>query len=158
MQITQAQVGNFIYPFVEGQPLPITIGETLKVYYSFKYKIPERGSVRIWASLYKYSFGIIDRQGQSQTKEYITLEKSLEWKDYEGEISIVIGSMPLSELEGNPYGLILELPDYGVEAEHHIDACIEVMAAPSIFGIVGPLLVLGLMAGVVSMMKPEKKK
>lgn len=148
--ITQVQVGNVIYPLVEGQPLPITVGQTLRVFYQFKYKMPETSGVRIWASLYGYVYGIIARQELAQTKEMITLPKALEWSPYEGEIDINIGDVP-----AGIYGLICELPDY--DAEEHIDDSIEVPAAPSIFEMLGPLLVLGLMAGVMSMVAPAKE-
>lgn len=144
----QVQVGNLLYPLVEGQPLPIAVGETIRVSYAFRYKMPERTSVRIWASHYNYTMGVLNRQGQAQTKLTITLEKALEWKDYAGQIDIVVG-----QVSPGTYGLICELPDYK-DVEHHIDDCIEVTAAPSVLGMIGPLLVLGLMAGMVSMMVP----
>lgn len=146
VQIIQAQVGNITYPLTEGQPLPITVGEILSVSYAFNYKMPETANIKIWASLYKYSFGILDRQGQSQTKEVITLVKALDWKPYEGVIDIVVGDM----LPGT-YGLICELPDYDVE--ERIDDCLEISAPPSIWDMIGPLLVIGLMAWMIPMMK-----
>ena len=149
MQIVQAQVGNNLYPLIEGEPLPIVVGETIRVFYAFRYKMPERSDVRIWASLYYYTLlGFFEREERAQTKQIITLEKTLEWRDYSGEIDIVV-----SEATPDIYGLILELPDYsGVEEK--IEDCIEVTAAPGIFDMIGPLLVLGLMAGLVSMMAP----
>ena len=153
MQITQAQVGGFIYPLVEGQPLPVTVGETIRVSYAFRYKMPEDTSVRIWASLYRYTAGILDRASQAQTKGTITLEKALDWQDYAGEIDIEVG-----QVSAGTYGLICELPDYGAEAEDHIDNCIEVAAAPSMLDMVGPLLMLGLMVGMVSMMAPAMEE
>lgn len=149
MQITQVQVGNLLYPLAEGQPLPFAVGETIRVFYTFKYKMPKTGDVRVWTSLYNYSPGYLDRKEAAQTKQVITLEKALDWKDYAGEIDIVIG-----QVSAGIYGLICELPDYGAEAEHHIDNCIEVTAPPSVFEMIGPLLVLGLMMGMVAMMAP----
>lgn len=152
MQLTYAQVGNLLYPLAEGQPLPIAVGETIKVFYAFSYKMPETADVRIWASLYRYTAGILDRSSQAQTKGTITLEKALERKDYAGEIDIVIG-----QVSPGTYGLICELPDYGAEAERHIDDCIEVAAPPSLWSVIGSLLVLGLMAGLVGMIVPTEK-
>ena len=148
MQITQVQVGNVLYPLAEGQPLPIAVGETIRVFYAFKYKVAETTDVRIWASLFARPFDEIDRHEKAQTKGTIMLEKALEWKDYSGEIEILVGSTP-----PGIYGLICELPDYK-DAQHYIDDCIEVTTAPSVFEMIGPLLVLGLMAGMVSMMAP----
>ena len=147
MQMTHVQVGNFIYPLTEGQPLPITVGETVRVFYAFKYKLPETADVQIWASLFKYVLGIGNRQENARTKGTITLEQALEWKDYSGEIDIVVG-----QVGAGTYGLICELPDYRIW--NHIDDCIEVAAAPSMFEMIGPLLVIGLMAAMVGMMAP----
>ena len=147
MQIMQVQVGNALYPLTEGQPLPISVGETIRVFYAFRYMMPVAAGVRIWASLYRYTAGVLDRASQAQTKQTITLEQALEWKDYDGQIDIVVG-----DIGSGTYGLICELPDY--DKEDHRDDCIEVTAAPGIFEMIGPLLVLGLMAGMFSMMAP----
>jgi hypothetical protein len=149
MQITGVQVGNAIYPLTEGQPLPISVGETIRVFYAFKYMMPVAAGVRIWASLYRYTAGLLDRSSQAQTKQTITLEKALEWKDYDGQIDIVVG-----KVNSGTYGLICELPDYGADAGAHIDDCIEVTAAPGIFEMIGPLLMIGLMVAMMSMMAP----
>lgn len=151
MQIANAQIGNTLYPLVEGQPLPIAVGEIIKVFYAFRYKMPKTADVGIWASVYKYSLGLLDRQGQAQTKEAITLQGTLDWKDYSGEIDIVIGDMPT-----DVYGLILELPGYDVEDK--IDDCLEIAAAPSMWGVMGNLLMLGLLFGVVSMITPAMEE
>ena len=149
MQIVQVQVGNVLYPLTEGQPLPVTVGDTIKIFYSFKYKMPQTSGVRIWASLYYYTLlGFFEREERAQTKQTITLEKALEWKDYSSVIDIVVG-----EATPDIYGLILELPDYK-DVEDKIEACIEVTAAPSVFDMIGPLLGLGLMMGMVAMIAP----
>lgn len=148
MQIMQVQVGNALGALNPGQPLPVGVGDTIKVFYAFNYKVAETTGVEIWASLYRYTAGVLDRSSQAQTKQTITLEKAIEWKLYEGEIDIVIG-----QVNSGSWGLICELPDYA-EAEQHIDDCIEVTAAPGVFEMIGPLLVIGLMAAMVSMMAP----
>ena len=147
MLIPQVQVGNTLYPLVEGQPLPIAVGEILRVFYSFSYKLPEASDVRIWASFYNYTIGILNRKESAQTKQTITLEKALDWKDYSGEIDILVG-----DISPGIYGLICELPGYNID--ERIDNCLEVAGVPSIMDMMGPLLVLGLMAGMVSMMAP----
>jgi len=147
MQIMAVQVGNAIVALDPGQPLTVSVGDTLRVFYAFNYKVAETTGVEIWASLYKYVVGILNRQEQAQKKQTITLEKAIEWRPYEGEIDIGVG-----DVSPGTYGLICELPKYDVE--HHIDDCIEVTAPPSVWEMMGPLLVLGLMAGMVSMMAP----
>lgn len=148
MQITQALVGNVLYPLTEGQPLPISVGDVIRLFYTFSYKLPERTTVRIWASLYDAPLGWLNRKEAAQTKETITLEETLEWQDYSGEIDIVIGS-----IGSGIYGLIVELPDYDVEAR--IESCLEVAAVPSVFDMIIPLLILGLMAGIMLPMLKE---
>jgi hypothetical protein len=155
MLIAGVQAGNALYSLVKGQPLPITVGQTIRVFFSFKYKMPEREDVAIWASLYQYTAGILNRAGKAQTKATIMLDRTTEWKDYQGYIDITVGSV-----SAGTYGLIVELPGRK-DAEAKIDDCLEVMAAPGIAEWVGPLLVLGLMAGMVGMMAPmmeEKSK
>lgn len=149
MQIAQVQLGNVVYSLAEGQPLPITVGDTIKVFYSFTYKMPQRTDVRIWASLYRYTAGILDRASAAQTKQTITLEKALDWIPYEGEIDIVVGS-----ISAGTYGLICELPDY--DTESHIDDSIEVSAPLNIWEMMGPLLIIGLMVGLMSMLTPKE--
>ena len=151
MQIT-VQVGNALVALNPGQPLPVSAGDTLRVFYAFNYKVAETTGVEIWASLYRWSDHIyIDRQEEAQTKQTITLEKALTYQPYEGEIDIVVG-----QINSGTYGLICEFPDFDVEGR--IDDCIEVAAAPSIWGTVGTLLALGLMAAMVSMMAPMMKE
>jgi len=149
MEIAQVQLGNVVYSLTEGQPLPIMAGDTLKVFYSFTYRMPQRTDVRIWASLYRYTAGILDRSSAAQTKQTITLEKALEWIPYEGVIDIVVG-----QVSSGIYGLICELPDY--DTESHIDDSIEVTAPPNIWEMIGPLLIIGLMVGVMSMVTPKE--
>ncbi len=148
MLITQVVVGNILYPLVEGQPFPINVGETLRVSFAFKYLMPEDTEIRIWSSLYYYTpLGLFNREDRAQTKGVILLEKAEEWKDFTGEIDILIGQAP-----SGIYGLIVELPDYGEEAEHRIETCIQVIGVASIFDMIGPLLILGLLAGIMPML------
>jgi hypothetical protein len=150
MQIMQVQVGNVLYPLTEGQPLPISVGETIKVFYAFKYKIPEQSSVRVWASLYRYTAGILNRSGDAQTKSTITLAKSTEWTPYQGQIDITVGS-----INAGLWGLIVELPDYG-GMEAKIDDCIEVAAAPNIIEQILPILIMVMMMGMIMPMMGEE--
>jgi hypothetical protein len=149
MQIMGVQVGNALYPLTDGQPLPISVGETIKVFYTFKYKMPEQSSVRIWASLYRYTAGILDRSGNAQTKSTITLAKSTEWTPYQGQIDITVGS-----INAGLWGLIVELPDYG-GMEAKIDDCIEVTAAPGVMDMLPALIMIMMMGMVMPMMEEE---
>ncbi len=143
---------DFKIEAIDGQSVPLAEviakveGETLKVVYSFKYKVISAITINIWASLYQ-----VTRTELAQTKTTITLDEALDWKTYEGEIDIVIGAVSSGVL----YGVICELPDYGVE--NKIEDCLEVSALPSIWDMLGPLLVIGLMAGMIMPMMKEVK-
>jgi hypothetical protein len=141
------QVGNNLYTLAAGQALKIQAGQKMRAFFSFSYKVAERASLPIWASLYQKTAGVINRVEKAQTKTLITLEAATDWQTYQGQIDISIDS----KVAAGIYGLIVELPGFE-NAEAKIDDCIEVTAAPSITEWVGPLLVLGLMAGMVGMM------
>ena len=131
-----------------GEKVQLGLGDTLRVSYTFNYKVAETTGVEIWAALYNYSPGYFDRKEAAQTKEIIDLEATLTYRPYEGEIDIVIG-----DVSSGTYGLICELPKCK-DVEQRIDDCIEVSAPAGVFEMIGPLLVLGLMAGLMSMMAP----
>lgn len=143
---------DFKIEAVDGQPIPLSeiitkgIGEALKVAYSFKYKVISPITIDIWASLYQ-----ITRTEKAQTKTAISLDKALDWKTYEGEIDIAIG-----EIGAGIYGVICELPDYGVEDK--IDDCINITAPPSVFEMIGPILVLGILAAIIPSITKEGSK
>lgn len=140
---------DFRMEAIDDNPTPLLeiitkgVGETLKVAYSFKYKVVSAITINIWASLYQ-----ITRTEKAQTKTTITLDKALDWMTYEGEIDILIG-----EIGSGVYGVICELPDYAVEDK--IDDCIEITVPPSMWDMIGPLLVLGIMAAIIPSITKE---
>ena len=146
----QVQVGNYIYTLVEGQPLQIQAGQTMRVFFSFSYKVAETTTVPIWASLYTGHWmpGIeINRVDQAQTKTTITLDTAIAWQTYQGYIDIAIGS----GVKAGVYGLIVEIPGFK-DAEERIDDCIEVTAAPGIAEWIGPLIMIAMMGMMAQMM------
>ena len=148
MPITSIQIGSNIYPLVEGEPIQVKVGETIRVFYSFKYMMPEADDVAIWASLYKYTLGVLNRSANAQTKSTIPLEKTTIWKDFSGSIDITIGS-----ISGGTYGLIVELPGRG-DAEGKIDDCVEVEGATGIMEII-PAMIMIMMMGMIMPMMDE---
>ena len=148
MLIAGVQIGNNIYPLSSGQLCQVTVGETIRVFFSFKYKMPEREEVAIWASLFQYTAGVLDRAGKAQRKGTLILDKSTEWRDYQGYIDIVVGSV-----SAGIYGLIVELPGRK-NAEAKIDGCIEVTAAPGMTEWIGPLIMIAMMGMMVQMVTP----
>lgn len=146
----QVQVGNYIYTLVEGQPLQIQAGQTMRVFFSFSYKVAETTTVPIWVSLYTGHWmpGIeINRVDQAQTKTTITLDTAIAWQTYQGYIDIAIGS----GVKAGVYGLIVEIPGFK-DAEERIDDCIEVTAAPGIAEWIGPLIMIAMMGMMAQMM------
>jgi len=147
----QVLIRGQVYTLTEGVPVQVAVGETIRVFYSFQYRALQGATVQLWASLYRYSLGVLDRMAQAQTKTTVTLEPAEDWTTYEGQVDITIG-----QVSSGTYGLIVELPEYDVE--DHVDDCIEVTAPPSPIEMIGPLLVLGLMAAMVSQMAPMMKE
>ncbi|GAI65767.1 unnamed protein product, partial [marine sediment metagenome] len=76
MQIgqVQVQIGNFIYPLTEGQPLPIKAGDVIRVFFTIRGRVPQDTEVVIWASVYHYALGVINKQETAQTKGTTILE------------------------------------------------------------------------------------
>ncbi len=152
----QVQIGNYIYPLIEGQPLQIPAGSTLRVFFSFSYMVDEDSSVSFWASLYQYRAGLIDRISGAQTKSVITLPQSIEPTTYEGYIDIKLqpaGMIPVGGISPGIYGLLLELRGY---EDVKIDDCIQVTEAPGIISgiteMMGPLIMIAMMGMMVPMM------
>ncbi len=139
------QVGNSLFPLVEGQPLPVQAGQTLRVFYSFKYKMPEQVTAPLWASLSQAT-----RVEQAQTKTTITLERATAWQDCQGQVDIAIGS----NVKTGIYGLIVELPGYK-DAEARIDDCIAVQGAPGMTEWLGPFIMIAMMGMMAQMMPTD---
>ncbi len=157
MQITQVQVGNTLYPLTEGQPLLIKVGETIRVFFTFRGRVPQDTEVRVWASVYHYVLGILNREEKAQNKGTTILEGTVEFKDYERAADITIG-----DIGSGLYGIIVELKDYkdaeGNPIEDKIDNCLEITKVPSIWDMLGPLLMIGLMVGMVAIISPMMKE
>ncbi len=161
MQIgqVQVQIGNFIYPLVEGQPLPIKAGDIIKVFFTITGRVPQDTEVEIWASVYHYALGLLNKQEKAQTKGTTILEGTVEFKDYERAADINIGEIvPGSGL----YGLIVELRGYedaeGNPIEAKIADCLEFTATPSIWDMLPSLIGIGLMVFMMSMITPMMKE
>ncbi|GAI39671.1 unnamed protein product, partial [marine sediment metagenome] len=126
MQIGQVQVGNTLYPLSAEQPLQIKAGDVIRVFFTISGRVPQDTEVEIWASVYHYALGLLNKQEMAQTKGVTILEGSVELKDYEREVDINIGEIvPGSGL----YGLIVELRGYedaeGNPIEAKVADCLE---------------------------------
>lgn len=143
------QVGNHLYTLSKGQVLQIPAGQTLRVHYSFIYKVVEPTSIPVWGSLYRYTAGFLDRSAKAQTKMSVTLEPATEWQIYQGYIDIAIDP----GIDKGLWGLIIEAPGFA-NAEDKIDDCIEVTEAAGIQEWLGPLLVIGLLGMLMQTLGP----
>lgn len=134
-----------------GTPMVIDAGKTLRVYYSFGYKVAEAATVPLWASLYQAA--IVDREERAQTKTVITLDKSMEWQAYQGQVDISIGT----GTPGGVYGLIVEIPGFK-DAQAKIANILEVKAAPGMGDWLGQLAVLGILGMVMRLVTNTTKR
>jgi hypothetical protein len=140
------QVGSNLYNLAEGELLQIQAGQTLRVFYSFNYKVAEVTTLPIWASLYQKTLGLVNRVESAQTKTSRTLDTALEWQTCDGQIDIAIGS----DVQAGVYGLIVEVPGFA-EAEARLDDCLEVTSAPGMASWIGPLMMIAMMGMMVQM-------
>jgi len=130
-----------------GEQVQLSVGGTLRVNVSFKYTVAEPTTVVLWASL---GLGI----GRDiENKEEISLEGAITPKTWEGSIDLTV---PQGVTAGT-YWLRAEIEGYP-ETQVTIDDAVVITAPPSPIEMVGPLLVLGLMAGMVSQMTPMMKE
>jgi len=130
-----------------GEQVELAPGDVLRVSCSFKYKVAEAITVVLWASL---GLGI----GRDiESFEEISLEATLTPKTWEGDIDILI---PSGKTAGT-YWLRAEIEGYPDTQTTIPDAAV-ISGVPSMMEMVGPLLAMGLMAGMVSMMAPTMEE
>ena len=130
-----------------GEQVELAPGDTLCVSCSFKYVVAQAVTVVLWASL---GLGI----GRDiESFEEISLEATLTPKTWEGDIDIPI---PSGKTAGT-YWLRAEIEGYP-ETQTTIPDAAVISGVPGVFEMIGPLLVLGLMAGMMSMMAPAMEE
>lgn len=157
MKIVQAQVGNTIVALNAEEPLPVSEGDILRVSYTFDYKVAESVDVEVWASLYGYTLGILDRADSTVTKETITLDKSIDWSTYAGEIYITIpqvsgaiGGLITPGIDAGLWGILCELPQFGIEG--YVGGSILAIAPPSVLSMIPMLIMVMVMSMIMNMM------
>ena len=154
----QVQVAGNVYSLTEGEPLPIQAGQTLRVLYAFSYKVVEQTAVPIKAALYtklpSWTLPFKPRKDveDAKTETTITLDASVEWRSYQGQIDIAVGS----GVGAGVYGLAVESPGFE-GAGDYIDDCIEVPGAGGIASWIGPIIMIAMMGMVMQMMSGMTK-
>lgn len=140
-----------------GQVIELSVGDTLRVVVSFKYTVAEDTIVTLRACPYHYVLGVLDPIEGSCGEADIDLERSATLKLKEAIVDMPIVPAAEGGIANGTYGLIAEI--LGTDAEDHIDDCLVISGnPPSPIDMVGPLLVLGLMAAMVSQMVPILKE
>lgn len=128
-----------------GEKLFVSRGETIRVLYSFEYRYPEPLDTQIKAALFTRTwYGSVHPVGEALNRKTITLDAAPDWTGYSGEIDIALGA-----IDGGVYGLMVELAEFGEGV--YEDNVIEVEAAPGITDLIGPMLMIAMMAMMVPM-------
>lgn len=140
-----------------GQVIELSVGDILQVWVSFKYVVAEDTVVTLRACPYRYALGVLDRIGGSCGEADIELERSTTAKLKEAAVDMPIVPATEGGVADGTYGLIAEI--LGTDIEDHIDDCLVISGNPAgVFDMIGPLLVMGLMMGIMSMMTPMMKE
>jgi hypothetical protein len=129
------------------EPKTFNVGDTIRVTASFVYTVAADTLVTVQAGPYHYIVGILDRIGASFGKATVDLPMALTPTEKQFTVDF-----KLSGIDAGTYGLIVEIPGTDINVKQ--DDVLIVAAAPSVFEMIGPLLVIGLMAAMVSMMAP----
>jgi len=147
-------VNTSLAALAAGEQVQLNVGDTLEISVSFKYTVAENTMVTLRACPYQYTLGVLDRIGGSCGENPdVELEATLTPKTKETTVEMPIVPAAEGGIEDGTYGLIVEI--LGTDAEDHIDDCLVISGNPtSMMAMVGPLLALGLLAGMVSMMTP----
>ena len=146
MTITQIQIGDTFHSLAEGELVEIKEGDTIRVYFSFRGRVPVKTEVSVWASVYHMVAGFVNRQEWAQSKGITTLEASGTFVDYSTTIDIHV-TKPITSGE---FGLLLEFPDY--DLSDMTGACLYVYAPPSILDMIPLLIVVMMMSMMMNMM------
>lgn len=130
----------------------VVIGETWRVSVSFKYVVPNNITVTLQACPYTYLVGILNRVDSCCGQSNINLVATATTLPKEATVDIYFTPKGEGGIADGTYGLIVEI--LGTDAEAHIDDYIIVSGnPPSIWEMIGPLLIMGLMVGMMAMMK-----
>ena len=138
---------------LELAPKQFTVGDTIRVTFTFKYAVGADTAITIQAVPYQYRLGILDRIGASAGHKEITLAKATESVELQESIDFT-----LRDIAAGTYGLLVEVPGttYGARA----DDVLIVTEAPSLwtgmFGMLMMLMMLGMMMPMLQGMGGEE--
>lgn len=139
---------------IANEQVELAPGDILRVTCSFKYTIGAITTVTLWAAL---GTGLI--RSRMETYKSISLDAAPTPRTWEGDIDIII---PMTGEDNKDYWLRVEIQGYEDETRVQTpDNPILIRGMPEevgIFDMMGPLLVLGLMMGLMTMMTPMMKE
>lgn len=128
----------------DGKLIPLDPGDALVVEYSFDYTVGEATDITLWVSL---GLGIgRDIEGF----DTLYLEEALTSKTYQGSFELVI---PTGVAKG-AYWMKVEIDG----TEITVPDAVVISGVPGMLESFAPLLMLGLLFGVVSMVAPKTKE
>lgn len=136
------------------EPKKFVVGDTIRVTASFLYTVAVDTSVTVQAGPYQYIAGILDRIGSCFGTATVPLPRAT--TPTEKQFTIEFTLKAEDGIKAGTYGLIVEIP--GTEFNVKQDNVLIVSPPPGVFEMIGPLLMLGLMAGMMSMMAPMMKE
>jgi hypothetical protein len=132
------------------EPKTFSVGDTVRVTASFQYTVGKDTSVTVQAGPYHYIAGILDRIGTCFGTTTVDLPKAL--TPTEKQFTVDFTLKATDGIAAGTYGLLVEIPGTDINVKQ--DDVLIIPAAPGIFEMIGPLLMIGLMVAMVSMMAP----
>jgi len=132
-------------------PKEFAAGDKVRVTASFLYTVAADTSVTVQAGPYHYILSVLDRIGASFGSTTVSLPRALTPTEKQFTVDFT-----LKDIAAGTYGLLVEIP--GTDLAVKQDDVLIVSAAPSMMDMIGPLLVLGLMAAMMGMMAPTMQE
>lgn len=139
-----------------GNPVEISVGETLRVSCSFKYRVAQDMLISLWACPYQRRLGIRDLIQSCRGETNVTLEATTVLTLKEVVVDCLF--IPASEggIGDGTYGLVAEIE--GTDIKEEIDNCLTVSGNPkSAWGAIMDIIPLMMIMMMFSMMTPMMK-
>lgn len=135
------------------EPKNFAVGDTIRVSASFLYTVPKDTPITVQAGPYQYKLGILDRIGVCFGSTTISLPATV--TPTEKQFTIDFTLKATDGIAAGTYGLLVEIPGTDISVKQ--DDVLIIAGAANIWSMIGPLLVLGLMMGIMSMVMPKEE-
>ena len=129
------------------EPKQFTVGDTIRVTFTFKYTVGVDTTITLQAVPYQYRLGILDRIGASAGRKELRLARATD------EVAQESIDFTLTGISSGTYGLLVEVlgTTYGAK----VDDVLVVAGAPDMFSSMMPMLMMLMMLGMVMPMVTE---